>query len=172
MVVPYDSTTRRIKFLRARMPHFMLLWREVSWNTRVKFGWNNTFAHQETFGATVMMSPSGRTSFIFIVDGDNVVGSFVMRSTTSRNMVVPLDNTTLTYKFLQMSASHFTSEIWQEQNFRATETFGADGDEVFVWRLVGLLLVHFRGRVVYCVVIRAEVAQFFFDVTNKSSQQR
>ena len=152
----------------------MFLWRAVSWNPRVKYGWNNTLAHQETFGATVMMPPSGRTSLIFIVDGDNVVDSFVLRSTTSRNMVVPLDNTTLTYKFLQMSASRFANEIWQEQNFRATKKFRADGDEVFVWRLVGLLFVHFRGRVVFCVVIRAEVAQFLFDFTNKtlSLQQR
>ena len=28
--------------------------------------------------------------------------------------------------------------------------FRADGDEVFVWWLVGLLLVHFRGRLVHC----------------------
>ena len=65
-----------------------------------------------------------------VLDLHHVVNSFVMRSTTSRNVVVPLDNTTLTYKFLQMSASHFATEIWQEQNFLATKTFGADGDEV------------------------------------------
>ena len=58
------------------------------------------------------------------------------------------------------SNGSFTNEIWQEQNFFAMKTFGADGDEVFVWRRVGLLLVHFRGRFVYCVVIRAEIAQF------------
>ena len=46
-----------------------------------------------------------------------------------------------------------------KSNTSATKTFGADGDEVFVWELVGLLLVHFRGRFVHCVVIRAEAAQ-------------
>jgi len=40
--------------------------KEVSWIPlaclQVKLSWNNTFAQQETSGATVMMSPSGRTS--------------------------------------------------------------------------------------------------------------
>ena len=67
------------------------------------------------------------------------------------------------------SNGSFTNETWQEQNFCATKTFATDGDEVFVWSHVGLLLVHFRGRLVYCVAIRAEVAQFFFDITNKFS---
>ena len=50
-------------------------------DVNVKFGWINTFANRETFGATVMMSP---------VDGATVVNSFVMRSTISRDKVVPL----------------------------------------------------------------------------------
>jgi len=44
---------------------------------------------------------------IFIVDVANVVNSFVMRSPISWNLVVPLDNTTLTYKFLRVSTLHF-----------------------------------------------------------------
>merc|ERR1712135_180095 len=35
----------------------------------------------------------------------------------------------------------FTDETWLEQHFCATETFGADSDDVSVWELVGLLLV-------------------------------
>ena len=49
----------------------------------------------------------GATTMIFIVDVASVVNSFVMRSPISWNMVVPLDNTTLTYKFLRVSTSHF-----------------------------------------------------------------
>ena len=70
------------------------------------------------------------------------------------------------------SNGSLTNELWQEQHFRATKTFGADDDEVFVWRLVGLLLVHFRGRLVHCVVIRDEVSQFFLDVTTEPSLQQ
>ena len=39
----------------------------------------------------------------------------------------------------------------------------------FVWRHVGRLLAYLHGRLVHCVVIRVDVAQFFFDVTNKPS---
>ena len=52
----------------------------------------------------------------------------------------------------------------RSNTFRATKTFGADGDDVFVWRLVGLLLVHLRGRFVLCVIVQTYVAQFLFDI--------
>ena len=48
-----------------------------------------------------------------IVDGANVVSSFVMRSTIPWNMAVPPDVTTLTYNSLRMSTSHFTTN-WKE----------------------------------------------------------
>ena len=123
----------------------MMLWKQVSWNPRVKVGWNNTFAQQEPFGATVMMSPSGRTSLFFIVDGANVVNSFVMRSTISRNMVVPRESTTSAYNFLRVSTQDlggfFANETWLEQHIDATETFGAINVDVPVWKLTGLVLV-------------------------------
>ena len=48
-----------------------------------------------------------------IVDGDNTVNSFVMHSPISWNMMVPLDNMTLPYKFTRMSTSHFMM-LWKE----------------------------------------------------------
>ena len=59
--------------------------------------------------------------------------------------------------------------MWQEQHFCASEMFGADGDEVFVWKLESLLFVHFRSRFMHYVVIRADIAQLLFHV---SQQQR
>ena len=49
----------------------------------------------------------------FIADGVDAVSSFVVRSKTSWNVFVPLDNTTLAYKFLRMFTSHFMS-LWKE----------------------------------------------------------
>ena len=44
----------------------------------------------------------GATTLIFVVNEANAVGSFVMRSTISWNMVVELDSTTLAYNSLRM----------------------------------------------------------------------
>merc|ERR1712190_712042 len=49
----------------------------------------------------------GATTLIFMVDGARAVNSFVMRSPIPANIVVPPDNTTLLYKSLRMSTSHF-----------------------------------------------------------------
>merc|ERR1711971_1198590 len=46
-------------------------------------------------------------TLIFIVEGARAVSSFVMRSPIPWNMVVPPDSTTLAYKSLRMSTSHF-----------------------------------------------------------------
>ena len=46
----------------------------------------------------------------------------------------------------QRKSAHCTTDIWKEKHFHATKMFGADCDEVFVWTLVGLLLIHFRGQ--------------------------
>ena len=46
-------------------------------------------------------------------DGDNTVNSLVMRSPISWNMVVPLHNTTLAYKFMRVPPSHFMMS-WKE----------------------------------------------------------
>ena len=53
-----------------------------------------------------------------------------------------------------------------EQHFHATETLGADRDDVSVWELVGLILVGtFRGQFELCVVVKRNVAKFLFDIT-------
>merc|ERR1719359_1711370 len=49
----------------------------------------------------------GATTLIFIVDGARAVSSFVMRSPIPVNMVVPPERTTLAYRSLRMSTSHF-----------------------------------------------------------------
>merc|ERR1712063_35139 len=49
----------------------------------------------------------GATTLIFMVDGANAVSSLVMRSPMPANMVVPPESTTLLYKSLRMSTSHF-----------------------------------------------------------------
>ena len=52
------------------------------------------------------------------------------------------------------------------KNTRATETFGAERDDVFVWELVGLISVGtFRGRFELSVVVTRHVAKFLFDIT-------
>ena len=43
-----------------------------------------------------------------------------------------------------------------EQHFHATETFGTDSDDVYVWKLFGPVLVDFRRRLELCVVIHTK----------------
>ena len=68
----------------------------------MKLGWD--FDATETFSADVSV-------WELVLDlhrgCGQLVNSFVMRSPISWHMVVPLENTTLTYKFLRMSKSHF-----------------------------------------------------------------
>ena len=47
----------------------------------------------------------GATTLIFIVDGADTVNFFVARSQIPWNMVVPIENTTLAYKFTRISTS-------------------------------------------------------------------
>merc|ERR1711939_670797 len=56
---------------------------------------------------TEYLRSGGATTLIFMVEGANAVSSFVMRSPMPANMVVPPDSTTLLYKSLRMSTSHF-----------------------------------------------------------------
>merc|ERR1739849_22466 len=56
---------------------------------------------------TEYLRSGGATTLIFMVDGANAVNSFVMRSPMPANMVVPPDRTTLPYRSLRMSTSHF-----------------------------------------------------------------
>merc|ERR1711874_965837 len=56
---------------------------------------------------TEYLRSGGATTLIFIVDGASAVNSFVMRSPMPANMVVPPDKTTLAYKSLRISTSHF-----------------------------------------------------------------
>ena len=52
------------------------------------------------------------------------------------------------------------------KNTRATETIGAERDDVSVWELVGLVLVvTSRDRFELCVVVKRHVAKFLFDIT-------
>merc|ERR1712056_4280 len=56
---------------------------------------------------TEYLRSGGATTLIFMVEGANAVSSFVMRSPIPANMVVPPESTTLLYKSLRMSTSHF-----------------------------------------------------------------
>merc|ERR1712057_43975 len=56
---------------------------------------------------TEYLRSGGATTLIFIVDGANAVSSLVIRSPMPANMVVPPESTTLLYKSLRMSTSHF-----------------------------------------------------------------
>merc|ERR1719401_410013 len=56
---------------------------------------------------TEYLRSGGATTLIFIVEGASAVNSFVMRSPMPGNMVVPPDSTTLAYRSLRMSTSHF-----------------------------------------------------------------
>merc|ERR1719265_1820318 len=60
---------------------------------------------------TEYLRSGGATTLIFIVDGANAVNSLVMRSPMPANMVVPPDSTTLAYKSLRISTSHFMM-VW------------------------------------------------------------
>merc|ERR1711999_4677 len=53
----------------------------------------------------------GATTLIFIVEGAKAVNSLVMRSPMPSNIVVPPDNTTLAYRSLRISTSHFMMKI-------------------------------------------------------------
>merc|ERR1712199_115487 len=56
---------------------------------------------------TEYLRSGGATTLIFIVEGARAVSSFVMRSPMPVNIVVPPDKTTLAYRSLRMSTSHF-----------------------------------------------------------------
>merc|ERR1719375_1627935 len=56
---------------------------------------------------TEYLRSGGAITLIFIVDGASAVSSFVMRSPMPANIVVPPDSTTLLYRSLRMSTSHF-----------------------------------------------------------------
>merc|ERR1712124_109440 len=56
---------------------------------------------------TEYLRSGGATTLIFIVEGANAVSSFVMRSPIPANIVVTPESTTLAYKSLRMSTSHF-----------------------------------------------------------------
>ena len=58
----------------------------------------------------------GATTLTFNVNGAIAVVSYIMRSPVPWNVVVPPDDTTLAYKFLQMSASHFVL-YWKESSW-------------------------------------------------------
>ena len=65
----------------------------------------------------------------------NAVSSFVMRSPVTWNMAVPPDDTTVAYKFLRVSASHFTMN-WKEVSWnpRAHLSMKLGWDNTFAQR--------------------------------------
>merc|ERR1712046_294416 len=56
---------------------------------------------------TEYLRSGGATTLIFIVDGARAVSSLVIRSPIPANMVVPPERTTLEYRSLRISTSHF-----------------------------------------------------------------
>merc|ERR1712217_650533 len=95
------------------------------------------------------------------------------------NMVVPPDKTTLAYKSLRMSTSHFIM-LWNvvswmplalayeaglEEDFGAAEALAADGNDVAVWQLVSLLLVRALCSGLHLgVIIQCDVRQLLLDI--------
>ena len=84
------------------------------------------------------------------------------------NLVVPTDNTTLTYNSLQMSTRQEVSWTppaslpitlgWKKHSRNGNVR--SDSDDVSVWEHVGLLLVKVRGRLELSVVIKKHVENF------------
>ena len=84
-----------------------------------------------------------------LVDGASAFSSFVMRSTIPWKIVVPLDNTTLSYADVNVtlhdvlersvvdSAGLFANETMLETYFKAMETPGVDRDDVSVGLWLG-----------------------------------
>merc|ERR1712018_687095 len=62
---------------------------------------------------TEYLRSGGATTLIFMVDGAKAVSSLVMRSPMPVNMVVPPGSTTLAYRSLRISTSHFIMD-WKE----------------------------------------------------------
>merc|ERR1719230_1838420 len=56
---------------------------------------------------TEYLRSGGTMTLIFIVEGARAVNSLVMRSPIPGNIVVPPESTTLPYRSLRMSTSHF-----------------------------------------------------------------
>ena len=64
-VVPLDNTTLENNSWRMTTSHFMMIWKEVSWNPLAsETGWNNTFTQRESLAPTMNMFPS-RRSLVF-----------------------------------------------------------------------------------------------------------
>merc|ERR1712216_527344 len=64
----------------------------------------------------------GATTLIFMVEGARAVSSLVMRSPMPVNMVVPPESTTLAYKSLRMSKSHFMMD-WKVVSWMPLASF-------------------------------------------------
>merc|ERR1712019_221672 len=56
---------------------------------------------------TEYLRSGGATTLIFMVEGAKAVNSFVIRSPMPGNIVVPPESTTLEYRSLRISTSHF-----------------------------------------------------------------
>merc|ERR1712005_21574 len=67
IVVPPESTTLAYRSLRMSTSHFMIDWNVVSWmplaSLPMKLGWKSTSGHRKRSFPTVMMLPSGSSSY-------------------------------------------------------------------------------------------------------------
>merc|ERR1711899_605532 len=114
-----------------------------------------------------------------MVEGARAVISFCIRSAIPGYMVVPPDMTVLAYRSLRISTSHFMMELkvvsWmpqasmprQEEGLGAAETLVADGDDLAVGKLVGLLEGGGGGSGGHLLLeVQGDVAQLLLDVTD------
>ena len=122
----------------------------------------------------------GATAMVFVVKWSHAVSSFVMRSPVTWNMAVrPPDDTTLAYRALRMSASHF---IWKEMpwipmtllpmtfgwsNTSAKRKRSARQCGCSVWEKVDFLLVNFHSKCELGVVVQINAARFLYNIPNK-----
>merc|ERR1719384_341967 len=118
---------------------------------------------------------------ILMVEGARAVISFCMRSAIPGYMVVPPDMTVLAYRSFLMSTSHFMMEFrwsrgcrrppfpgsWAGRGPGAPEPLVADGDDLAVGQLVGLLQGGGSGGGGHLLLeVQGNVAELLLDVTD------
>merc|ERR1711936_717023 len=118
---------------------------------------------------------------ILMVEGARAVISFCMRSAIPGYMVVPPDMTVLAYRSFLMSTSHFdgvvgglvdaaglhSQEAGLEKSLGAPEPLVADGDDLAVGQLVGLLEGGGGGGSGHLLLeVQGDVAELLLDVTD------
>merc|ERR1719223_2186183 len=65
------------------------------------------------------------------------------------------------------TAGPLADEAWLEQDFGTTETLTANGNNVAIWQLIGLLLVGTLGGCLhFCVKVKSNVAKLLLDIAH------